>query len=442
MANNRPKSLNELGNLYDKSLEAEKEIQKSASKLEDKPVNTDSAFLPEESSLPMKKTPQQIASDEIAEKVGAFAKSFGSQSDGGKNPITIATVQSKPRAPKKKLEPDSQQEAKAKKAAEPLKSRLIRDPERTSLFDNYKKVMDDEDDDLYAEPEKPEKKKLRPRRKSALKSQKAVDEENPVKEPENEIDLQAEAAVDAVFDKKEPEKEAEKSEEKAPFKKISYEEYVGTSTEAAATEEAPEVTSVKKAGTQITLMILLLCVLLSAIGIGSIKAFSGIDRDKPVFGKYYVCTVKRDYTASGIKKGDLVISENKAPVAGDVIAYRKGTAAYAFAKYEAALNAESMIANNSNEQVLVFNSEARGVVVRILSGVGVPASAIISYFLPIMGLMLFLAALLILLLFFVSKRNDAEDDEEEEEEESDDNSSEDSAEDESVEDEIETLFKM
>ena len=451
MANYRPKSLDELGNLYDKSLEAENEIKKSSSKLEDKPVQPISAFLPDEDALPMKKTPQQVASDEIAGKVEDFAKSFGSGSETCKNPIVIPTVQSKPRPPRKKADEAFEQgtKGKSKKAvsAEPAKPKLIRDPERTSLFENYKKVMDDEDDYNFSEPEDNVKRRLR-RNKGAAKAEKTVQQENVT---DDGIALQAEAAVDSVFET--GEKASDPAEEKSPFKKISYEEYKGEAVESTLSPEISdgEERQRKNPGVQIALMVILLCVLVSSLGIGCIKAFSGADSDRVVFGNNYVYTVKRSYADSAVKKGDLVITENKAPSAGDIVAYKQDTGAYAFARYESALNLESAIANDGVEQILIFNSEMRGVVVKTIPVAGLFVSAVVSYFLPIMGLMLLLAALLVLLIFFISRDTVASDDEEENDDEdygddetqaeaSDETVEEEEAE--TIDDEIESLFTL
>lgn len=419
MANYRPKSLNELGNLYDKSLEAENEIKKSSSKLEDKPVSTATAFLPEdEEALPMKKTPQQIAADEIADRIGDFAKSFGNDGvDTTKKPLAIATVQSKPR-PKKKLDADTQKEAQEKKPSEPAKPRLIRNSERTDLFENYKKVMDDEDDYNFGEPEKVKRGRLR-RNKNV---EPEVAERKAEVEQKNDIELQAEAAVGAVFEDVVPAKKEKKEEkEKSPFKKVSYEDYIATRVEPEKEVREEEFVDDKNPLKQIVLMILLLCVLISSIGIGSIKVFSGANSDKAVFGNHYVYTTKRNFTDVSLRKGTLVITDNKQPEAGDVVAYKLGSGAYAFAKFESVLNVESVIANDGARQILIFNSDLRGVVKTRIPVVGFLVTAIMSYFLPIMGLMLLLAALLILLIYFVSKNKSTyceEDEEEAEDEES------------------------
>ena len=411
MANYRPKSLDELNNLYDKSLEAENQIKKSSSRLEDKPAQTEAAFLPDEDALPMKKTAQQIASDEIADQIGSFAKSFGS-TDDGKKPLAIATVQSKPR-PKKKLE--AEEPEKKKSAPKESKPKLIRDPERTSLFENYKKVMDDEDDYNFGEPEKSKKVRLGRKHKSAETRESVAEPE----ESRNEIESRAEETVESVFEdvvveKKKPE------EKKSQFKQVSYEDYLATRVEKKE-EEVTEEAEVKKTNPvlQVVLMVTLLCVLLSSIGIGCIKAFSGANSDRLVMGKSFVYTATRNYADLGIKKGSLVITEDRYPAAGEIIAYKKDTGKYAFAAFQSALNEESVIALDSAQQILVFNGDLRGVVKTAVPVLGTVFAVVISYFLPIMGLMLLLAALLVLLVYFVSRGVDLTEEDEEEAEQDD-----------------------
>lgn len=426
MANYRPKSLNELNNLYDKSLEAENQIKKNSSKLEDKPAQSATAFLPDEEALPMKKTPQQIASDEIADQIGSFAKSFGS-TDAGKKTLAIATVQSKPR-PKKKPEADDGEQKKA--APKESKPKLIRDPARTTLFENYKKVMDDEDDYNFGEPEKT--KRIRRGRKNKVNEENEVLQET--EGSKDEIESRAEEAVESVFEdvavdvKKTKKKNNE--EKKTPFKQVSYEDYLATRVEKKEEVEPAEEKTTSPV-VQIVLMVALLCVLISSIGIGCIKAFSGVNSDKVVLGNSYVYTAKRSYDDLGIKKGCLIITDNRYPVEGDIVAYKRATGNYAFAAYWSTINEDSIIAVESAQQIPVFAADLRGVVKTTVPVVGTILAGICSYFLPIIGLMLLLAALLVLLIYFVSKNTELPEEYEEEDDEYDSDSEQQSFSDES-----------
>lgn len=405
MSNYRPKSLNELGNLYDKTLEAENEIKKSSSKLEDKPVQTANAFMPEEDALPMKKTPQQIAADEIADKVDNFAKNFGSTTFEPKKPIVIATVQSKHRTANKKAEEASSDDDKQKTEVDSSKPKLIRNPERTSLFEDYKKVMDDEDDYNFDEPEK-EKRKIK--------------KNKPVKPtaPEPVADVQEKDNGEA-YDEDELFGSAFNSAPTTDNKSANILQSMSVKPVASSGEKVQDIPvqqenePEKNPVLQLVLMIMLFCVLLSATGISFVKAFSGANTDKMFFDKCYLYTAKSNYEESLIKKGDLVFVSKGNPAPGDVVAYKQNEGVYAFARYESALNDESVIGNSGGEQVLIFNADLRGVVERSVPFLGMLVLAITEYFFPLIGLLLLLSACLVLLVFFVSKGKNASDDSEE-----------------------------
>lgn len=425
MANYRPRSLDELGNLYDKSLEAENEIKKSSSKLEDKPVVAESAFLPEENMISAKKTPEQIASEEIADRIGDFAKSFGEDSVKHQPPVFIPTVQSRPKPPKKKPE-------EAEKKAPP---KLIRNPERNSLFENYKKVMDDEDDDISAEEELPKRRLWRSKSSAPDAQQNQQNQEDAA--------LMAEKAVAETFGT-----QGEKPQQpELSFKKISYQEYKGDSGKKAPeqTEEEPE--EKRATGRQVFLMSLLLVVLMLATAVGCLKAFSGLNDDKPLFGEYQLYTSKRSYSEFNIGKNDLIVAQNESLIEGDIVVYKENEGNYSLAKYEAALNEESVVAVKGGEQIPVFYNDMRGVVTKTVPVLGLIVSISVSYFLPVMGLLLLLAALLILLVFFATRspEEEEEDDEEDTSEETASENEEDLEEDseqEAIDDEIENLFSV
>lgn len=426
MANYRPRSLDELGNLYDKSLEAENEIKKSSSKLEDKPADAQSAFLPEENMIPAKKTPEQLAADEIADRIGDFAKSFGEDSVKHQPPVFIPTVQSRPKPPKRRP-------VEGEKKPAPAAPKLIRNSERTSLFENYKKVMDDEDDDISAEEEMPKRRLWRSKSSAPDAQQNQQNQEDAA--------LMAEKAVAETFGT-----QGEKPQQpELSFKKISYQEYKGDSEKV--TEEQTEDTKEKKStGLQVFLMSLLLLVLMLATLVGCVKAFSGLNSDKPLFGEYQLYTSKRSYSEFNIGKSDLIVVQNEALVQGDIIAYKENEGSYSLAKYEDALNEESVVAVKGGEQIPVFYNDMRGVVTKTVPVLGLLVSVCVSYFLPVMGLMLLLAALLILLVFFTTRSPQQEDDQDEElpeenvpEAETDEEEGNEADE---IDDEIESLFNV
>ncbi len=418
MANYRPKSLNELNNLYDKSLEAENEIKKSSSKLEEDEQTVDSAFSEqEESSVMVKKTPEQLAADELAEKVDSFAKSFG-KSEVNKNPITIATVQSRPRQQKKKTDEAKSGEKNENEAKESAKPKLVRNSERSKLFENYKKVMNDEDDYNFAEPEKDKGKGKR--NKSSKKAdsdasvQQAVEEAfgadglNSVLEAEIQKESTVEQKLDADslnFILKADTKD-ENTGKAQPEGIISEDFDILSEDKPEETEVESVSTEKKNPGVQILFMALLFVVLMFSVTVGCIKAFSGINEDNPFMDKYQLYSAQSTCDGSQVKKGDLVIVENAHPSPNDTVAYKVAENVYGFARFESVLNSESIIANDNGEQIVVLDSEFRGVVTKTVPVLGSVFAIMSDYFLPIIALLLLICALLVLLVFFSSRKSE------------------------------------
>ena len=154
MAGYRPKSLDELNSLYDKSLNVKNEIDKKASDLEVK----QEIYAPVVSVTPEEETePQPVAEDaaagEITGLVDDFIKSFGAPATEKKvrhiAPTTLKAVSSakadEAKAPARQSAPVAPYVPAASD-----KPRLIRSTERNDLFEDYKKVMDDEDEEEYS----------------------------------------------------------------------------------------------------------------------------------------------------------------------------------------------------------------------------------------------------------------------------------------------------
>ena len=149
MAGYRPKSLDELNSLYDKSINAKREIYKKTSDLEvRKERYVPSTVAPTEQTTP-EKTPEEAATEEISGLVGDFIKSFGAPVPIKKvRPASVAATAVKPVAPARSTRATApvQESASPAQPYSPVseKPRLIRSNERNELFEDYKKVMDDE----------------------------------------------------------------------------------------------------------------------------------------------------------------------------------------------------------------------------------------------------------------------------------------------------------
>ncbi len=150
MAGYRPKSLEELNSLYDKSLNVKNEIDRKASDLEVKQeIYTHAApVIPEEETV-KEAAAEEVVTEEISGLVDDFIKNFGAPVPVKKvRPVAPATVKAVSSAKNDEVKAPVRQSSPVQ--ASPNKPRLIRNSERNDLFENYKKVMDDEDDEDFS----------------------------------------------------------------------------------------------------------------------------------------------------------------------------------------------------------------------------------------------------------------------------------------------------
>lgn len=236
MAGYRPKSLDELNNLYDKAISAENEIKKGSSLLKSEVLES-SFEAPENQSMPSSVRP--IHPKEISNDVDSFIKQFAEKNDflplpssqepQRKRPAPLADLQ--PKTPVNP-EPAPAQKAQARiQKPDPQKEENL-----SGLMNDYAKIMsgdyddDDEDDETFSS-RKNLFKNRRNERKGKKKAAKDIITENevpntgavqkgPVAEPELGIPPRIRQDQKAfVPAEKEPEEQAVTAEEqpKAAF---------------------------------------------------------------------------------------------------------------------------------------------------------------------------------------------------------------------------------
>lgn len=413
MANYRPKSLDELNNLYGKSRNAQQEIVKKATVLEERSQPKEEQASAKE-GLPEVKDREQAASEQISGYVNDFIKSFGTPAKPDRTAAATVTASMKTVPVGKPAEPQKESEAvrAAAEAHTDDKPRLIRNSERNSLFENYKKVMDDEDDYDFSEPDKDKRK---PKKLFEKKAAKPADE---AKSAEAEKDAEP-AASKAEDGKAEETVEAPAAvkppEEKKPVAVEVSEAEEEDTEEEPAKEKAPKAKKAKKAKKQkapkqskgtvsrAVVMLLIFCVLVCATAVGGIKAFSGINSDRLIMDKYRIYTADKDYSGIGVDKGSLVIVEHKGIDYHDVFAYKMNDTEFGFARLTSVLNDESVLADDGKLRCLVFNDSVRGVVYKTIPAVGAVAAFIMSDFLIALCALLALAVILMLIAAFGCK---------------------------------------
>lgn len=187
MPSYRPKSLEELNNMYDKKLAAESAMRKGSSHIKDESAPLDTTppvYEPYtyDSSKHHSKTEEPPVTD-ITGAVNEFIKTFGQPEEKRAAPQTIHPIQTRVTSKKIPSAPPAHAKAAtpvkkknpspaAKKQERPV---LVRNDERSELMDDYKKIMMDEDEDKVSLKERLAiKKKSKAEKKEADKADKAT----------------------------------------------------------------------------------------------------------------------------------------------------------------------------------------------------------------------------------------------------------------------------
>ena len=390
MAGYKPKNLDEINDSFIKGIDAANEIKKSESIIENASKPVQSGFLPDSSQLEENETDRVSA--EISGIASEFAKKFAGED---KEPIPVRpqpvsiSVQSRPRPVKGP--------AKAKNAAEKPsfelkdndKPQLVRNSERSDLFENYKKIMNDEEDSSPAgDGKSPKAKKTKAETKL---SSKIKSESDLYKGASNNDDVPVAEITDENAVKEEKKKPRKKEKKKAP---------------KPPKVEKPKVKSSPK---QVVLMLVLLCVLLIAAGVGSIKTVFAVNSGDIVFDRFRVYTAESDLESSPVKKGSLIVTMDRDTVPGEVFAYETDAGELRFAKHKSSIGSDALIAFDGNSESLIFKDELRGVVAKSLPVIGMLVSVISQNF-TLVFITLLSIALLLVLIIFLSYRDKKEDD--------------------------------
>ena len=470
MASYRPKSLDELNSLYDKTLTVKNEIEKKASGFEVKPQKKFVAPV-EESPEVQEISREEAASEEIAGLVDDFIKSFGAPVPVKKVQPTSVAAAVKAVSPVRPVEEKKPEETSAAKRSQVNtvydRPKLIRNSERNDLFEDYKKVMDDEDDFEYGHHRKLRKrgKKLFEKKASSPDADTAEAEESsvipeaeqesvPVAEAEPEVlqseevisqaepmpfyDIIAEAEdeeaktssevqediseeqepVQEPFETAEDEKETEVAaedesepsyiQEEYAEEETAFEEYDAPDSEQEEIQQeietSPEDVNKKKSAGKNILLVLLLAVMLFASAISAVKAFSGINTDSRFLGTYRFYSAENSYAEAGIKKGDLVVVIHKKVKEGDIFAHKKSEGVYAFSKLDSVLNEESVVADNDGQKTIVFKNSVRGVFYKTYPVVGAIAAFVMANYTYVMGGLIAVAVALAVAVFLAFRK--------------------------------------
>ena len=253
MAGYRPKSLNELNDMYDKTITAEKAIIKASRQLHDA---TESIVPPAAVETPVQDLPKEETKtvEALSSEVDSLINRFKSEMAAATEKPMEAAVKkapATPAVPPEKISFDKPAtEGAAPSAAKPksyydleasgevAEKAAARSDERTELFEDYMKIMNDEDDDLFSKRESFKKKSKKKKHKKSFFSR-----HEPSEEVVSSVDEEnfAESEQDTT---KEGAPEAESSVDNLPVREVIYSpeassEFNGLKIEFNAQKEEP-----------------------------------------------------------------------------------------------------------------------------------------------------------------------------------------------------------
>lgn len=411
MAGYRPKSLDELNSIFDKTMAAEKAIKKGSSLLEkeEDSFSSFSAQLTEEKETAS--VDEEKTSEEITDSVNDFIARFTVQSEKeqvrAKPQMTVLSAE----AVKKEYEIEkdifSEEDTSVKEAEK---------PSRDELMDEYMKIMSDEDD------EAPEKKKLsRKEKKKLRKKDKAPQTDKAPEESEKVEEIPFESMDEAVYS----EPEAPADEEQAQQENVQQEnvqqdesgdfdfpedytpEWIKEEEEDDEEEEAAPAKT--KVGRNL-LKVFLSLILIAVISVGALatvfKTVVSVNTGKLVADKYYVFTTYKDYSDISLPEGELVVTEKKYAEDGEVFAYVD----YANKSFEFGRRIDSItkedgevlyVTEKDGGRTLVSRDDCKGVVYLTYSGRGAAVSFLTDNYIIVIAAAAVISLIIVLLFVLV-----------------------------------------
>lgn len=422
MAGYRPKSLDELNSIFDKTMAAEKAIKKGSSLLEkgEDSFSSFSAQLTGENENTS--VAEEKASEEITDSVNDFIARFSVQAEKeqvrAKPQMTVLSAESVKKEYEIENDIFSEEDTSVKEAEK---------PSRDELMDEYMKIMSDEDDDA------PEEKKLsRKEKKKLRKKDKAPQAEAVPQEPEKVEEIPSEGMDEADYG----ETEAPAAEEPVREELIQESEngdfdfpenYTPEwikDEEEKETEES-EVTAEKPKVGKKLLKVFLSLILVAVISVGALatvfKTVVAVNTGRLVADKYYVFTTYKDYSDISLPEGELVVTEKKYAEDGEVFAYVDYTnKSFEFGRRIDSITKEDgevlYVTEKDGGRTLVSRDDCKGVVYLTYSGRGAAVSFLTDNYIIVIAAAAVISLIIVLLFVLVLRTKKEEKHNEENEE--------------------------
>ncbi len=255
MAGYRPKSLNELNDMYDKTITAEKAIIKASRQLHDA---TESIVPPAALETPVQEMPKEetkaveALSSEVDSLINRFKSEMAAPSVKPVEPAAnkAPTVAAEPpekisfnkdTKPASEIQPPVITKPKAhydlEVPGEVAEKATARSDERTELFEDYMKIMNDEDDDFFSRRESSKKKSKKKKHKKSFFSRREPSQEENA-EFDEETDFSAPDTDEAEESAEVP--GSESTEEGLPVREVIYSPEVPAEAEGFKIEFSAE----------------------------------------------------------------------------------------------------------------------------------------------------------------------------------------------------------
>lgn len=453
MAGYRPKSLDELNNMYDKTLAAEKAIKKGTSLVEKTSENAILNNLTEDIERIAEEVKQSMGiSEEINDFIAKFSYEKPEEEKAESKPKPQMTVL----VPEQPITENASFELFENTADAEAAVEEVSKADRNDLMDEYMRIMNDEEDDEVPQKKlsRKEKKKLKMMEKREAEKAAQQKEEAYEPAPETEAEPVSESAPD-----QEPESFYNFAEEttqedneirqsytfQSPEDEFKAPEYVAAATEPSQQESSfqPEETDndfqfpqdytpawmkeekdeeavkpkkskkEKQASNNVFIKALLSLVLAFLIFIGStatvFKTLIPVNTGKAVSDTFYFFTAYKDYTDLDIRKGDLIITENRYTQDGDIFAYIDySNKTFEFGKRNDSITNDDgvvlLVTENQGSRTLVSRDDCKGVIYAVYPTVGTFISILSDNFIIIIAAVA-VSALVIILTLTLALRN-------------------------------------
>ena len=444
LASYRPKKLDELNSFYDKTLSSQNVIEATASSISKEAFKNEPVVTPKSiDDFFAEHTDSSHGScADLSADISSFIANFGKPATAEDEisirrkpvvPIKIRNAPTPPKpvnpSPQPETVPEEVKEASpaqtpvevtqqairtpAPQESKPQKVEFVITAEKNELFEEYMRIMSDEDDDANYSKSKSRKKK-KAKKSAEAKAEEKTQAKTEAPTPVVISDEHSEAAdilsaVEASDDNddtdgffsfaNEPEKEAPVA---ATPEIISDQPQENSFLDLSFDEEEDydydEDTRRKNPVLQLILFLVLFITLLSAFTVTFIKTSLKVNTGELFNDKYYLYTANYTDEVADIHSGDLILIEDTPVQDGEVLAYESHDNITYAVQVSSVEPQRTTCKNSTGDKITVMNTSIKGKVAKYYPSLGKLISVITENFMTIIVLLLVFAVFIIIIL--------------------------------------------